>query len=83
MARDVKFYFKSCIKRRRRKSKKKKGANPHQGERDSKREIKMIIHIRKTMGLSNGLAAAYKVEKKRLKVRKEKKERDRYDGSGR
>lgn len=43
----------------------------------------MIIHIRKTMGLSNGLAAAYKVEKKRLKVRKEKKERDRYDGSGR
>lgn len=36
----------------------------------------MIIHIRKTMGLSNGLAAAYKVEKKRLKVRKKKKERE-------
>lgn len=43
----------------------------------------MIIHIRKTMGLSNGLPAAYKVEKKRLKVRRKKKERDRYDGSGR
>ena len=69
MARDVKFFFKSYIKRRRRKRQKKEQTPTR--ERDSKREIKMIIH--KTMGLSNGLAAAYEIEKKRLKVKKKKK----------
>ena len=75
MARDVKFFFKSYIKRRRRKRQKKEQTPTR--ERDSKREIKMIIHICKTMGLSNGLAAAYEIEKKRLKVKKKKKTKNK------